>query len=300
MLERSSRPLVTIAIPTYNSANKFLMNSISSALAQTYSNLEIIVSDNCSPDDTSQLINNINDKRLRYIKQAQNIGANENFNYCLEKAKGDYILFLCDDDLVDSDFISVCMDSLDNTNNNEPSFIRTGVRVIDSSGSTLFESKNMVNGNSPKNFFEAWFNNSTSWYLCNTLFKTAALRELGGLHSLHNTLEDCYAIVKLTVNRDWNDIEDIKSSFRKYPEQKTFSISIQKWSEDFLGLLDLMCEQVDSDREEFYAKGKHYIGNLCRNRVRALSTRKERLLSGLIIARKFGLSYFPFRGLLKL
>ena len=53
-----------------------------------------------------------------------------------------------------------------------------------------------------------------------TLFNTSALREIGGLKSLHNVLEDCYAITKLSSRCDWLDIEDIKASFRKYPEQK--------------------------------------------------------------------------------
>lgn len=300
MSETPDRPLVTVAIPTYNSANKYLTNALSSALAQTYDNLEVIVSDNCSSDNTSQVVNNIHDGRLRYIRQIKNIGANGNFNFCLKEAKGDYILFLCDDDLIDPDFISICMGGLSNKNNNGPSFIRTGVRVIDSSGSTLFESKNIVHGKTPEKFFKAWFSKSTSWYLCNTLFKRSALQEIGGLNSLHNVLEDCYAITKLAAKCDWKDIEDIKASFRKYPEQKTFSISIQKWCEDFLGLLDLMCEQVNSDKEEFRAQGKHYFGNLCSNRVRALPTRKERLIAGAVLARNFGLSYFPFKGIFKI
>lgn len=300
MSKTPDRPLVTVAIPTYNSANKYLTDALSSALAQTYDSLEIIVSDNCSTDNTSQVVNNLHDKRLRYVRQIKNIGANGNFNFCLEEAKGAYILFLCDDDLIDPDFVSICVGSLPNTNNNGPSFIRTGVRVIGSSNSTLFESKNIVHGKTPEDLFKAWFNKSTSWYLCNTMFKTPALREIGGLHSLHNVLEDCYAITKLAAKCDWVDIEDIKASFRKYPEQKTFSISMQKWCDDSLGLLDLMCERVDGDINVFRKQGKRYFGNLCRKRVRVLPTLKARLISGAIVSRYFGLKYFPIRGLLKI
>ena len=78
------KPLVTIAIPTQNSADKYLINAISSAAAQTYENLEIIVADNCSTDNTSQVIKNYNDERLQYIRHDKNLGPNGNFNFCLQ------------------------------------------------------------------------------------------------------------------------------------------------------------------------------------------------------------------------
>ena len=61
-----------------------------------------------------------------------------------------------------------------------------------------------------------------------------------------------------------------------------------------------MCEQIDSDKDLFRKKGMHYFGKLCSNRVRALPTRKERLTAGLVLARNFGFSYFPLKGILKI
>jgi glycosyltransferase involved in cell wall biosynthesis len=297
MSNLNNKPLVTIAIPTYNSADKYLSDSISSALAQDYQNLEILVSDNCSTDDTFVFMQSINDNRLRYIRQKNNLGANNNFNYCLNEAKGSYILFLCDDDLIDADFISTCINHISKVSGH--SFIRTGVRVIDSNGATIRERTNIVNGDTPKALFQAWFAHSTSWYLCNTLFNKRFLQEIGGLQSIHNVLEDCYAIAKLASRRDWVDIVDIKASCRKYPEQKTFALSIKTWCEDFLGLLDLMCEQLNGDAEEFRKQGKRYFGGLCRARACALSTRRARFIAGAFVARYFGVQYFPLRGVLK-
>ena len=213
MSEILNQPLVTVAIPTYNCAKKYLPSALSSALAQTYNNLEIIVSDNFSTDNTYQLVNSYNDERLKYVKQKNNIGANGNFNFCLKEAKGEYILFLCDDDLIDPDFISTCISK--STSSDGHSFIRTGARVIDSTGKIMYEAKNIVQGKNPEQLFNAWFNNTTSWYLCNTLFNTYSLRKIGGMHSLHNVLEDCYAITKLSTKCDWIDIEDIKAKLSK-------------------------------------------------------------------------------------
>ena len=56
-------PLVTIGIPTYNRADHYLREALTSALSQTYANLEIIVSDNCSTDSTQTLVKGLPDPR---------------------------------------------------------------------------------------------------------------------------------------------------------------------------------------------------------------------------------------------
>ena len=60
-------PLVTIAIPTYNRADGYLKEAIQSALDQTYPNLEIIVSDNCSIDDTESIVKCLSEPDIRKI-----------------------------------------------------------------------------------------------------------------------------------------------------------------------------------------------------------------------------------------
>ena len=122
--------LVTIAIPTFNRASGNLACALQSAINQTYDNIEIIVSDNCSSDHTEQVIKQFADPRIQYIRHPENIGANANFNFCLSQAKGEYFLLLHDDDLIDEDFVSVCM-KVENDDVNEIGIIRTGTRWID-------------------------------------------------------------------------------------------------------------------------------------------------------------------------
>jgi glycosyltransferase involved in cell wall biosynthesis len=97
-------PLVSVGIPTYNRADGYLKEAIQSVLNQTYPNLEIIVSDNCSSDDTGTVVKAFNDSRIRYHRHDVNIGPNNNFNFCLDQAQGAYFLLLHDDDLIDPDF----------------------------------------------------------------------------------------------------------------------------------------------------------------------------------------------------
>lgn len=86
-------PLVTIGIPTYNRADGYLKGAIQSALDQTYPNLEIFISDNCSSDNTGLLVKSFADPRIRYHRHDVNIGGNNNFNYCVEKARGSIFYF---------------------------------------------------------------------------------------------------------------------------------------------------------------------------------------------------------------
>ena len=97
-----NKPKVSICIPTFNSEN-YLREAIESALRQNDQDLEIVIVDNCSTDHTGTLVKDFQkrgDRRIRFYKNDRNIGLVGNFNKCLEYAKGEYIKFLCSDDLL--------------------------------------------------------------------------------------------------------------------------------------------------------------------------------------------------------
>lgn len=90
--------LVSIIMPSYNTGN-YIRESIESVLNQTYQNWELIVVDDCSTDNTDDVIAQFDDKRIHYLKNHQNFGAAISRNYALRKAKGKWIAFLDSDDL---------------------------------------------------------------------------------------------------------------------------------------------------------------------------------------------------------
>lgn len=100
----NAEPMVTIAIPTRNRA-RFIDQAVTSALAQTYPHIEVVVSDNASDDETPAILARYTDPRLRVIRQASNIGMAGNFNACLENAAGQYFVALSDDDRLHSAFV---------------------------------------------------------------------------------------------------------------------------------------------------------------------------------------------------
>jgi glycosyltransferase involved in cell wall biosynthesis len=92
-------PLVTVAVPTFNRAS-WLNDCILSILAQSYEKFEVVISDNASTDETQKVLREFHDPRLRVVTQKDNIGIMANWNACLAEAKGDYIVFVSDDDRI--------------------------------------------------------------------------------------------------------------------------------------------------------------------------------------------------------
>lgn len=94
-----NKPLVSILIPTYNRA-KYLGAALESALAQTYQNIEIIVHDDASTDETSLILKKYQGPRLKIIHTKTNHGMLPGWNYLAQKASGEYLKFLASDDLL--------------------------------------------------------------------------------------------------------------------------------------------------------------------------------------------------------
>lgn len=90
--------LVSIIMPSYNTA-PYIKETIQSVLDQTYQNWELIIVDDCSTDNTDEVVASIKDERIRYLKNEKNSGAAVSRNRALREAKGRWIAFLDSDDL---------------------------------------------------------------------------------------------------------------------------------------------------------------------------------------------------------
>lgn len=91
--------LVSIIMPSYNTA-PYIAETIGSVLKQTYQNWELIIVDDCSSDNTDQIVKPFfSDTRIKYIKNEKNSGAAVSRNKALREAKGKWIAFLDSDDL---------------------------------------------------------------------------------------------------------------------------------------------------------------------------------------------------------
>ena len=99
-MKNNKTALVSVGIPTYNRPDG-LERTLKCITNQTYKNLEIVVSDNCSTDlHIQKLVKSIQEKdsRVHYFRQKENIGSFSNFKFVLEQSTGEYFMWAADDD----------------------------------------------------------------------------------------------------------------------------------------------------------------------------------------------------------
>lgn len=136
--------LLTIAIPTYNRSS-LLQRTINSIVCQYDSRVELLVSDNASSDDTEEVMNKYLKEYdyIKYIRNQENIGPDNNFLQCYQKASGKYVLLLGSDDLVHHNSIKIILDFLEKNN---PSWVFLNFNT--------FKNDNYIDGNFSKNYLK--------------------------------------------------------------------------------------------------------------------------------------------------
>ena len=116
--ETTKQVKLTIGIPVYN-GEKFLEEKITSILNQDFTDFELIISDNASTDSTKEICNNfvIKDKRVRFFSHKKNLGATQNFDFILKKAKGEYFMWTATDDKILPGFYEKNIEILEKNSN---------------------------------------------------------------------------------------------------------------------------------------------------------------------------------------
>ncbi len=97
-------PLVSVIVPVYNGA-KYLRESLDSILAQTHPNVEIVVVDDCSTDDTPRILESYGSV-LRVLRQTRNRGQFASVNDALDIVRGEYVAVFHADDVYDPDIVA--------------------------------------------------------------------------------------------------------------------------------------------------------------------------------------------------
>ena len=125
----ASIPKVSILIPTYNRAD-VIEETLQCAVNQTYCNIEIIVGDNRSVDDTYRIVQNCASKYpfVSVFQNQENLGPARNWRQCLSRATGEYAKILWSDDLIAPDFVETCLPYL--VNHNDVGFVFTPAELF--------------------------------------------------------------------------------------------------------------------------------------------------------------------------
>ncbi len=136
--------LVSCILTTYNRCN-FLKRSLDSIINQTYKNVEILIIDDFSSDNTGEIIKNYGDSRIRYIRHSSNKGLAQSRNTGMKNSNGEFIAFLDDDDEWLPDKIKEQLNVFKNSEFKNLGMVMCGIRRIN--GSNIKEQKEILRGN---------------------------------------------------------------------------------------------------------------------------------------------------------
>lgn len=128
-------PKVSVCIPTYNQG-RFIGQAIQSVLEQSFQDFELIIVDNCSTDNTQEVVKSFSDKRIKYFRNNTNIGGGKNWNKAISLATGGYISILHSDDFYLPGILEAESQVLDLNPN--VGLVYSACRVISEKGEELF------------------------------------------------------------------------------------------------------------------------------------------------------------------
>ena len=180
MTAENKFPLVTVGIPTYNRVIG-LERTLQCIIDQTYTNLEIIISDNCSTDPSVLALlkkYQLLDKRVKFYVQEKNLTIIPNFQFLLDKAAGDYFMWAADDDHWDTNFIEVCVNGM--LANKGVALCMTDLKIVDTAGNA--KPSKLNRGFMQDNLFVRNFNfvkstGENKYFFCG-LYKTALVKNI--------------------------------------------------------------------------------------------------------------------------
>lgn len=150
-------PKISICIPTYN-GQKYLAATLESALSQKGEDIEILILDDCSKDQTLSIVHAYaaRDSRFRVISNRKNLGLVGNWNQCLSEARGEWIKFLFQDDLLRPEY---CDRIRPHLNEDRPFIVSQRDFIIEPDTPdairVVFESNHSLEAFTPNGFFAA-------------------------------------------------------------------------------------------------------------------------------------------------
>jgi|GEM_PF-702078 len=230
-LKSTNRPKVSVIIPTYN-MKTFLKEAIDSVLLQNYDDIEIVVGDDCSTDDTDEMMRAYKDNpKVHYIRNENNLGSSKNSMKLLyEHAKGEYILGLNHDDyLIQNNYINNAVSILENNSN--VSLVFANCRILEQDTGRMYAGSNIAL-KSITNGKEYFLNYQSSGYppipsTLTSIYRRADAIRIGCL------LEDVYSqdtflYLKLMLLGDVAFVNDYVGVYRVHNNSLTHNFPLDK------------------------------------------------------------------------
>ncbi|MFV0465940.1 MAG: glycosyltransferase family 2 protein [Lachnospiraceae bacterium] len=220
------KPLVSVCIPAYNNA-AYIKDTIESVLSQTYENLELVICDDKSTDNTVEVIRSFWDNRIKLYLNEKNLGMSGNWNNCLKKCDGEFIKLICADDMLKPQCMEKEVEAL--LEHPEAVLAESDTQLFDLAGKPkgfykryktdgLTDGKEIVRaGFFLKNYFGA--------PLANT-FRRSTLEEVGGFDTWYTYILDYDFWVTLACKGDVYIIHEPLNYFRVRNDSNTGQVML--------------------------------------------------------------------------
>ena len=180
------KPLVTIICTCYNHEN-YVIEALNSIKNQTYSNVELIIVDDCSSDNSIKVIEKwiLKHPNIKFIKNNTNLGLTKSFNNAITYSKGEYLMDLAADDLLSPECIEILINKYINSKKNNLGIIYSNATLINEKGDfiSIFFNEIMIHQikkSIKKNFYRSILSDSA--YMCSVsaLYKRSVFENLQG------------------------------------------------------------------------------------------------------------------------
>lgn len=216
----SNSPRVTLAMPIYN-GEAYLADTLQTILGQTFTDFELLISDNASTDNTQALCQTFaaQDSRIAYTRQPQNLGAAPNFNGSIPLARGEYFKWVAYDDPLAPTLLEKCVATLDNAPEAIMAYGRT--ILIDGDGRLIENHHDGFDLRSPRphqRFHQSF--RASAW--CHPVFgliRTAVLRRSGQIGSFASS--DKVLLGELALLGQCHEVPEHLAYRRLHPQNST-------------------------------------------------------------------------------
>lgn len=275
--------LVSVIIPTYNREG-MVCDAINSVFAQSYQNIEIIIVDDGSTDNTREVINSIQDSRIKYIYQ-DNAGVSAARNRGINNATGDYIALLDSDDLWYPEKIEKQIKLFNQ--NPEAGVCRCWTKYITFSGEEIRTLTCRLP--SKENLIRNFLLNPDTIYFgtLSFLVKKKCFDNVGYYNEKMSYAEDWDMLFRLALYYEFINVDEILASVRVNAGSVSRAIDVSKLEEDFIRFLDHSFSNPLLPKNVLTVKDKAYGNMYCNIAYQALYKAKNYMISRNCLMKSF-------------
>jgi len=237
---------IGVIVPTCNRVN-WLQEAIESLLVQTYENIEIIVIDNCSSDDTPRYAGTLADSRVVYVRNETNMGVSGSINKAVNMLSDEveWCTILCDDDYLEKNHIQLMVRKIHETNAN--SIVHSHIVFVDADRALVKEALHSPPEEHAIDFTKARSEFERDRYLSGLLFKRANFKAMGGFPVFKTGMaaddamvfvlalmdrlvycQEAIAYIRVHVNAESQALNDINGHLTALLEYKEYCLAMHR------------------------------------------------------------------------